>query len=755
MADYVSPDARRRIAGGLMAAQYAENPPLAPTGYDFDAAPLSPGLMNFAAQRGQPGVIQKTLGLIPGFDQDGKRGAQSWGNALMSTAQFPIDAVAGFGQAITAPARAYRGEFDPLSEEGIGEGLNVAGNALMGGLAAPKPRGAITSAEPNSYKAYHGRNSDALFTAPEGRQPWGSSSHEVANTYAQYADHSPMVVPVEYRFNNPAVHDARGADWMSIPSKGGFDTTNGLVEKAKIAGNDGVVFKNVRDSIRQDINSSASDVYYPIQRGTTYSGMTGDLLFANGGRPGAAAGAALGAIPDAAALDMSQAARMQRARDMGLDTDRTWYRGGKTARDELKAVGSEVDTPAIWFSSSPQRASDFATMRAEYGNMADLKADYMPSVMPAYTGGNYKTVEGMFQAPNFDRMSKQMEQAKADGYDGVVFKRLNDRPGATGPSLFNSSDVLAKFDGSNIRSPNAAFDPAKADSSNLLFANGGRPGAAAGAALGAIPDTPGIRAYHGSPHDFDRFDLSKIGTGEGEQAYGHGLYFAENEGVARSYQTGLGNLVAQDAAFAEKYLSPRGKAELDSRLAETYAKEAERYGVTEKEIAEIDGPKGAIRDSIIKDMSTEEKSGYFGRMYEVNIKANPDDFLDWDKPLSQQSAGVRDAINRVGRDAEPYGLDRITDDMRPVEISKLLRDPVAIERLKQHNVPGIRYLDQGSRAGGEGSRNLVVFDDKLIEILRKYGLLGMAGGAAAAEYSGGNSLLNPVPASPRYRPGDA
>ena len=34
----------------------------------------------------------------------------------------------------------------------------------------------------------------------------------------------------------------------------------------------------------------------------------------------------------------------------------------------------------------------------------------------------------------------------------------------------------------------------------------------------------GIRAFHGSPHDFDAFDLSKIGTGEGAQAYGHGLY---------------------------------------------------------------------------------------------------------------------------------------------------------------------------------------------------------------------------------------
>jgi len=38
----------------------------------------------------------------------------------------------------------------------------------------------------------------------------------------------------------------------------------------------------------------------------------------------------------------------------------------------------------------------------------------------------------------------------------------------------------------------------------------------------------GIKAYHGSPHDFDKFSMQKIGTGEGAQAYGHGLYFAEN-----------------------------------------------------------------------------------------------------------------------------------------------------------------------------------------------------------------------------------
>ena len=34
--------------------------------------------------------------------------------------------------------------------------------------------------------------------------------------------------------------------------------------------------------------------------------------------------------------------------------------------------------------------------------------------------------------------------------------------------------------------------------------------------------------WHGSPHKFYAFDASKIGTGEGAQAYGHGLYFAGN-----------------------------------------------------------------------------------------------------------------------------------------------------------------------------------------------------------------------------------
>ncbi len=48
--------------------------------------------------------------------------------------------------------------------------------------------------------------------------------------------------------------------------------------------------------------------------------------------------------------------------------------------------------------------------------------------------------------------------------------------------------------------------------------------------------SPGIRAFHGSPHDFDRFSTDYPMTGEGSQLHGQGLYFTENENVARQYK---------------------------------------------------------------------------------------------------------------------------------------------------------------------------------------------------------------------------
>jgi hypothetical protein len=107
-----------------------------------------------------------------------------------------------------------------------------------------------------------------------------------------------------------------------------------------------------------------------------------------------------------------------------------------------------------------------------------------------------------------------------------------------------------------------------------------------------------------------------------------------------------------------------------------------------------------------------------GKMYEVNINADPDDFLDWDKPMTGQSDKVRDALV-AEKFAGPRADEMAIRDLVPMDT------PEATAALREAGIPGIKYLDQGSRAAGEGSRNYVVFDEDLIEIQRKYAQLGL------------------------------
>jgi hypothetical protein len=169
-----------------------------------------------------------------------------------------------------------------------------------------------------------------------------------------------------------------------------------------------------------------------------------------------------------------------------------------------------------------------------------------------------------------------------------------------------------------------------------------------------------IRAWHGSPHDFDRFSMDKIGGGEGVQAEGYGLYFAENPQVAQRYRD-------------------------------------------------------RVRDAE-------------GRLYEVSIDANPEDFVDWNSPLSGQPQGVRDWFDSRGI-SEGFAGNQSGMELLMAERAALGDKGVA-ESMREAGIPGIRYLDAGSRGAGDGSRNYVVFDDELITILKKYGIAGvMAGGA--------------------------
>lgn len=243
----------------------------------------------------------------------------------------------------------------------------------------------------------------------------------------------------------------------------------------------------------------------------------------------------------------------------------------------------------------------------------------------------------------------------------------------------------------------------------------------------------GIVAYHGSPHSFDRFDMSKIGTGEGAQAYGHGLYFADSEDVAKSYRDALAGgsqrfvgdepYRSQDpvhlAASLRTTYAPHGG---DKRILEILQDDVANMNLDEKSRdtyqKTIDLIKGGAQTP---EFSTKPS----GSMYQVRINADPEHFLDWDKPLSKQPV-IADKMNSAVR------LTQSERERLPARsILELIGDQqTASQKLNQAGIPGIKYLDQGSRSAGEGSRNYVVFDDNLVEILKKYGLVGLLGGGA-------------------------
>jgi hypothetical protein len=268
---------------------------------------------------------------------------------------------------------------------------------------------------------------------------------------------------------------------------------------------------------------------------------------------------------------------------------------------------------------------------------------------------------------------------------------------------------------------------------------------------GLMGPKKGIRAYHGSPHSFAKFSMDKIGTGEGAQAYGHGLYFAENEGVAKQYRDALsgplkfdGRQVADGEGYAYNAIQDAGGS-IEQAIADTL---------------------DMLKDNTLGVLTPQPKSGYVkglsvlqkwqrdgvpkvtspGSMYEVNINADPADFLDWDKPLSEQPQKVRDALgakgwmspmrgNKVlpesgyalsGRNRNPRGAEIYKDLMEGrYEQNSFSGGATANSALTEHGIPGIRYLDAGSRGAGDGSRNYVVFDDSLIDIIRKYGIAGL------------------------------
>lgn len=279
------------------------------------------------------------------------------------------------------------------------------------------------------------------------------------------------------------------------------------------------------------------------------------------------------------------------------------------------------------------------------------------------------------------------------------------------------------------------------------------------------PEQYAQTAWHGSPHVFDAFDLGAIGTGEGSQAHGWGLYFAKNREVSKGYQDALtknsrkelisltvdgtkyffdgtdyeGNVYVREK---DGYPGPDDVSTLfgvfggsvtnneeaakeleilikddEERLAHRYEEyDNDRYDAdyayefqeeTERIKDDIARYKEALDMLKHSDVRTEFKENN-GSLFQVDVPEN-DVLLDEQKTFDKQPKAVQEALETLGADTKGIGRDIY------LRLSKQLGgDRAASFVLREAGIQGIKY---NGRRDGEC---FVVFNDKATKIIEQF-----------------------------------
>ncbi|MBF1109831.1 MAG: hypothetical protein HXL56_04905 [Solobacterium sp.] len=274
-------------------------------------------------------------------------------------------------------------------------------------------------------------------------------------------------------------------------------------------------------------------------------------------------------------------------------------------------------------------------------------------------------------------------------------------------------------------------------------------------------------AWHGSPHDFDTFDLGAIGTGEGNQAHGWGLYFAKKKSVSRNYQKELSKrlgttnpklfkveipdektMLDEDKYFKEqnkdvvnRIVSAVNDLDIDKRKSLlSYYKEHPAYPVNKEyekilgKIQSINQDREYITDALVNNVSKikEKIAREAAAEYGYNLdELKADNTFEMAKKLIGE---INEKLSALEKEKEVEGakekikedkiLESIGDTFTKtpytgrdvyVALSKAFGgDKGASEFLNSTGVKGITY------DGYTDGRCYVVFDDKAIKVIEKY-----------------------------------
>lgn len=340
-------------------------------------------------------------------------------------------------------------------------------------------------------------------------------------------------------------------------------------------------------------------------------------------------------------------------------------------RGDFNAFRKGIFDGPMFFSESPDFASDFAgEVNIADKFVPESMKKGRPSVMPVYLKAEKifnPMDEGMVDAlvqkfplgegsyPTPAKLKKGMmagewqaveallirDEIKALGYDGmIVYESLNDGPPAKNYAVFSPEQIKS------ATGNNGDFD-------------------------GSNPDIRMAAAWHGSPHDFEQFSLSAIGTGEGAQVYGHGLYFAGNKEVAEYYRDTLsGNDKHSALSVDGESVSFYMKDQASKRALTALFGNRGDIEKTVKELAKKaeSSALGGLRNQsktaaeFLREFSKDHdiKFDAKGSLYQVELAPKEDEYLLWDKPLSEQSEKVKAALKK--------GSWLVVDDETPQQV---------------------------------------------------------------------------------------
>jgi hypothetical protein len=314
-----------------------------------------------------------------------------------------------------------------------------------------------------------------------------------------------------------------------------------------------------------------------------------------------------------------------------------------------------------------------------------------------------------------------------------------------------------------------------------------------------------IPAFHGTPHTLapeagaplGKFRTSKIGTGEGAQAYGHGLYFAGKREVAEHYRNYLTRNRSRSASDDMQYILVDGepvlnKYDIDVIWSEDASKVRDKKSAIKHfnerrnswsrltkdpdyQFQNYAQDKLSAYNKLLKDFKAGSNYSYGkeGSLYKVELAPKDSEYLLWDKPLSEQPKGVREKIEPIikkfgvnttfrgkgdsgathpkfWKDIEAKG-DVIYGELA----GKLGSKPKSSAALKEAGIPGIKYLDGASRSKGEGDYNYVIFDEADVTVTEKLFMPAAEAGAGKGKQAEAAKRLKDLELSAKKDPLDS